>query len=79
MQDEKPEQSALLWKKSSGISGKCSAAVCARILYLYEIPKSPCSALPAQRIYCTEMGSFSPNFSSAHALSSGVIFSTRSP
>lgn len=33
MQDEKPEQSALLWKKSSGISGKCSAAVCARILY----------------------------------------------
>ena len=49
------------------------------ILYLYEIPKSPCSALPAQRIYCTEMGSFSPNFSSAHTLSSGVIFSTRSP
>ncbi len=31
--NEKPEQSTLLWEKGSGISGKCSAAVCARILY----------------------------------------------
>lgn len=33
MRHEKPEQSTLLWEKGSGISGKCSAAVCARILY----------------------------------------------
>ena len=33
MRHEKPEQSTLLWEKGSGISGKCSAAVCARIYY----------------------------------------------
>ena len=51
----------------------------AGILYLYEMPKSPCRAFCAQRTYCVKMGSSRPSFSSACARSCGVSFSARSP
>lgn len=50
MRHEKPEQSTLLWEKGSGISGKCSAAVCARILYFKLAPGDPLVSYYGDRV-----------------------------